>query len=191
MSLPNRTTLAGKGGAAVRTIGRAVVLMLAIAFLAGVWEARNPADGSGAGSAAPFRTRPLERTRPDGPAPQLVSVRTTRRDGYDRVLFTFRGTMPGYRVQYVRAVRDEADRRLPLPGRAYLAVAFEPAQAHDRAGAPTFQAGTITTNYPDLRQVRFAGDFEGRVSFGVGVAGRGGFRVTELTGPTRVAVDVR
>jgi hypothetical protein len=42
-----------------------------------------------------------------------------------------------------------------------------------------------------LRQVRFAGDFEGQVRFGLGVAGRGGVRVSELTDPTRVAVDVR
>jgi hypothetical protein len=39
--------------------------------------------------------------------------------------------------------------------------------------------------------VRFAGDFEGQVSFGLGVADRGGFRVSELRNPTRVVVDVR
>jgi hypothetical protein len=36
-----------------------------------------------------------------------------------------------------------------------------------------------------------AGDFEGRVRFGIGVAGRDGFRVVEQHAPTRVAVDVR
>ena len=72
-----------------------------------------------------------------------------------------------------------------------MAVAFEPARAHDPDGEATFPPATLTPGYPALRQVRFAGDFEGRVAFGVGVAGRGGFRVTELTGPNRVAVDVR
>jgi hypothetical protein len=42
-----------------------------------------------------------------------------------------------------------------------------------------------------LRQVRFAGDFEGEVIFGIGAAGRRGFRVSELRDPTRVAIDVR
>jgi hypothetical protein len=39
--------------------------------------------------------------------------------------------------------------------------------------------------------VRFAGDFQGEVLFGIGAAGRGGFRVSELRDPTRVTVDVR
>jgi hypothetical protein len=168
------------------TLGRAFLLVLVIAFLAGAWQARHPPGGS-----APFRTAPLERARQSRPAPELVSVRTARRDSYDRVLFTFRGSMPGYRVGYVATVRDEADRPLALRGGSFLAVAFTPALAREPGGAPTFQGRTITTDYPGLRQVRFAGDFEGRVAFGVGVAGRGGFRVTELTGPNRVAVDVR
>ena len=167
-------------------LGRAFLLVLVVAFLAGAWQARHPPGGS-----ARFRTAAVERTRDGRPAPELVSVRTTRGNGYDRVLFTFRGGMPGYRVGYVAAVRDEADRPLALRGGTHLAVAFAPAQAHEPDGSPTFQGGTISTDYPGLRQVRFAGDFEGRVTFGVGVAGRGGFRVMELTGPDRVAVDVR
>jgi hypothetical protein len=173
------------------TLGRTFLLVLVIAFLAGAWQARHPPGGSGTRSATPFRTAPLERARQSRPAPELVSVRTARKDGYDRVLFTFRGSMPGYQVRYVATVRDEADRPLALRGGSFLAVAFEPALAHEPGGASTFQGRTITTDYPGLRQVRFAGDFEGRVAFGVGVAGRGGFRVTELTGPNRVAVDVR
>jgi hypothetical protein len=182
---------ASQGGAAVRTIFRALLLLLAIAFAAGVWQARHPPAGSRAGDPAPFRTQALERSRLTRPAPQLVAVQTARRGGHDRVLFSFRGALPGYRVGYVQEVRDEAGRRLPLRGRAYLSVVFEPALAHDRAGAPTFSPRTITTGYPGLRQVRFAGDFEGRVAFGVGVADRDGFRVTELAGPSRIAVDVR
>jgi hypothetical protein len=167
-------------------LGRVFLLVLVIAFLAGAWQARHPPGGT-----APFRTAPVERARQTRPAPELVSVRTARRDGYDRVLFTFRGGMPGYRVGYVAAVRDEADRPLALRGGTSLAVAFAPALAHQPDGSPTFRGGTVTIDYPGLRQVRFVGDFEGRVAFGVGVAGRGGFRVTELTGPDRVAVDVR
>jgi hypothetical protein len=167
-------------------LGRVFLLVLVVAFLAGAWQARHPPGGP-----APFRTAAVDRARDSRPAPELVSVRTARRDGYDRVLFTFRGGMPGYRVGYVAAVRDEADRPLALRGNADLAVSFAPAQAHQPDGSPTFRGGTISTDYPGLRQVRFAGDFEGRVAFGVGVAGRGGFRVTELTGPDRVAVDVR
>jgi hypothetical protein len=91
----------------------------------------------------------------------------------------------------VDQVSDQAGKRLPLPGEAFLEVAFEPARARSAAGEPTFSPASLTPGFADLRQVRFAGDFEGEVRFGLGVTGRGGFRVSELHNPTRVAVDVR
>jgi hypothetical protein len=39
--------------------------------------------------------------------------------------------------------------------------------------------------------VKLAGDFEGVVTFGLGLKRRTGFRVFRLTGPARVVVDVR
>jgi hypothetical protein len=175
----------------MRTMARAVVLLLVVAFVAGVWDARNDQERRPAGSPAPFRTDPLQRSRTGRPAPELVSVQAVERDGYDRVLFTFEGAMPGYEVRYVRQVDTPAGERLALRGEAFVAVAFEPARAHGPDGAPTFPTSALTPGYPTLRQVRFAGDFEGRVRFGIGVADRGGFRVSELRNPTRVAVDVR
>jgi peptidoglycan hydrolase-like protein with peptidoglycan-binding domain len=48
----------------------------------------------------------------------------------------------------------------------------------------------ITPGYPTLRHVRYGGYFEGGTTFGVGLKGRSGFRVLELTGPPRLAIDV-
>jgi hypothetical protein len=175
----------------MRTMARAVLLLLAVAFVAGVWDARYGDDDRPAGSPAPFRSGPVERDRRPRPPPELVSVQTAERDGYDRVVFTFEGAMPGYQVRYVPEIDDQQGRRLPLRGAAFVEVAFEPARARGPDGRPTFPAGARTPEHPVLRQVRFAGDFEGQVSFGIGVAGRGGLRVTELRDPTRVTVDVR
>ena len=106
------------------------------------------------------------------------------------MVFTFEGSLPGYQVRYVPRATDAAGRRLPLRGAAVLEVAFEPARAHGPDGQPTFPDGTLTPGSPVLRQVRLADDFEGQVSFGLGVASRGGFRVSELRNPPRVTVDV-
>jgi hypothetical protein len=173
-------------------MAKALGLLLVVAFVAGVWDARYDRDDTPAARApAGFRTAPLARGHPARTAPELVAVRALRQDGYDRVEFTFRDALPGYAVRYVPRVTDQGGRRLPVQGRAFLAVTFEPARARDAGGRPTFAAATLTPGYPRLRQVRFAGDFEGRVAFGLGTAGRGGFRVTELRGPARLAVDVR
>jgi hypothetical protein len=175
----------------MRTMARAVVLLLVVAFVAGVWDSRYEQERQPAGSPAPFRTEPVERSRRSRSTPEVVSVQTVEKEGYDRVLFTFEGPMPGYQVRYVSRVTDAAGERLPLRGQAFLAVAFQPARAHVPDGEATFPTAAITPGYPALRQVRFAGDFEGQVAFGIGVADRGGFRVSELRDPTRVVVDVR
>ena len=175
----------------MRSMGRALLLLLVVAFVAGVWDARYGEEATPGRSPAPFGTEPVERERPARPAPELRSVQADERDGYDRVVFTFEGAMPGYQVRYVPEVDDQRGRRLPLRGAAFVEVAFEPARARGPDGRPTFPAGARTPEHPVLRQVRFAGDFEGQVSFGLGAAGRGGFRVSELRNPTRVAVDVR
>ena len=176
----------------MRTMGRALLLLLVVAFVAGVWDARygeeaharplagpvpdragraGPADPAGARAAS--RSRPTSATATTGCcSPSRARCRATRS-----------ATCPRSPAP--------AGGRLPLRGAAFVEVAFEPARARDPDGTPTFPAATITPSSPALRQVRFAGDFEGQVSFGLGVAGRGGFRVSELRNPTRVAVDVR
>ena len=175
----------------MRTMAKAVGLLLAVAFLAGLWQQRYGDEVRPGSSEAPFRKTPAGRSHAPRTAPELLSVETSVRDGHDRVTFTFQGPAPGWRVRYVSRVAGAGGQAVPLDGEAFLEVTFEPAQAWDTAGRPTFPEGDLGPGAISVRQVRLAGDFEGRVSFGLGVAGRGGFRVSELRDPTRVAVDVR
>jgi hypothetical protein len=171
---------------------KAVVLLLAVAFLAGLWQQRYGEEARPGRSSAPFRTAPATRSHSPRTAPELLSVATAERDGHDRVTFTFQGAAPGWRVRYVPKVAGSGGgQAVPLDGEAFLEVTFEPARARDTAGRPTFPDGDIGPGAVSIRQVRFAGDFEGEVRFGIGVAGRDGFRVVEQGDPTRVAVDVR
>jgi hypothetical protein len=170
---------------------RGLLVVLAVAFLFGAWQVRHPPAGRPAAGQS-FRTDPLARAGPSATvAPELVGVRAGTDAGYDQVVFTFRGAPPDWRVAYVGSVRDAAGRPVPLRGGAFLTIAFRPARARDERGALTFDARPLRPGYPVLREVRFAGDFEGRVAFGVGVGGRGGFRVTERRDPTRVVLDLR
>ncbi len=127
------------------------------------------------------------------PAATLTGVRTGPQDGYDRIVFDFSGALPGSdSVQYVAGVtQDGSGAPVPLGGQAFLKVVFSVAQAHDGGGAPSFPQGNrFDPGLTTVKEVVLAGDFDGHVSFGLGLAGKVGFRVFELSSPSRVVVDV-
>ena len=126
----------------------------------------------------------------------LRDVRVGRHDraGFDRVVFYLGGRSGApaqrARVQYVPAVyADGTGDRLTLRGKAFLTVDLQPAVAHNEAGRPTTPR-RIVVPYKALREVRLAGDFEGQVSYGLGVAARSDFRVFSLSAPNRLVVDI-
>jgi len=123
---------------------------------------------------------------------RLVAVRTGRHAGFDRVVFELNGTLPGYRIQYVpKVVQDGSGFPVALAGKAFIQVVLSPTNAHLDSGAPSWPGPKrFSPGLPALRQVAFAGDFEGYVTFGLGISQRSGFRVTELRNPTRIVVDV-
>ncbi len=141
---------------------------------------------------APTQTRPIVRQHPAAGVPTLVGVRTGRHPRFDRVVFDLEDSQTGYlSVRYVpRIVSDGSGQHVPMRGRAYLEVVFD-ATAHDDSGQRTFpQPRRLSLNYRTLQQVAFVSDFEGRVTFGLGLRERVGFRVFELRKPHRIVVDV-
>jgi hypothetical protein len=126
--------------------------------------------------------------------PMLVAIRTGSHDGYDRVVLEFRNDLPSWRVGYVDQVTSESGATVPLEGEASLFVQVDPAWAHDQ-NTPPYEATytgprSLTPDYPMLRQVRWVDEFEGHLTFGLGLARRVGFRVLELREPSRLAIDV-
>ncbi|HKF00400.1 MAG TPA: hypothetical protein VKG45_15900 [Actinomycetes bacterium] len=158
--------------------------------------ATTPAP-SAAAAAAAWPTGPRSTPETD-PVAHLVAVRTARHASFDRVVFEFRGRVPGYDVRYVPAVtQDASGRPVPLRGSAFLRVVLRHASAVEQGlpAPPGYRRtwtgpSTVTTGFASLQQVRAAGDFEGYLSFGVGLGRRAGFRVLTLTGPPRVVLDV-
>jgi hypothetical protein len=123
--------------------------------------------------------------------PTLVGVRTGLHEQYDRTVFDFTGGTPGYRVEYAPLVA-EGGATVPLDGAVTLRVVFDGAYPYDTAtGAPTIDLGRVyNPRLPVLRQIKSGGAFEGKISFGLGLADRAGFRVLRLADPPRIAVDV-
>src|SRR2546421_12352811 len=133
--------------------------------------------GAGVSAAAadlgpPTQTAPVS-AGPSATGPALLTgVRVGRHDTYDRTVFDFTGGTPGYRVEYAPLYTEGKGDLVHLEGAATLSLHFSPAYAHDvQTGAQTVDPGLVLTpRFPTLRQVKLAGDFEGHVSAGLGVA---------------------
>ena len=139
----------------------------------------------------PFTT--AGKSTPDSVAQrELVAFRVATHPGFDRMVFQFRGGTPGFNVRYVaRIIQDGSGATIPLLGSRFLAIRFAAARAHSLSGTTSNVPRVRTPLLRSIRQVKLAGDFEGVVSYGAGIAGRRAFRVFRLTGPPRIVVDVR
>jgi hypothetical protein len=143
---------------------------------------------------------------PGIPLPYLVEIHVgdhpAEDPAYSRISFYFRGAFPAYNFNYARQVVSEGQGDpLPLEGNAFLRLQFVNAQAHDNAGRSTVRtAADQHIGYRNLRGYGFGGDFEGTLTYGLGIQVAAGgdqalpIRIGELKRPDGfcvVAVDVR
>jgi hypothetical protein len=125
--------------------------------------------------------------------PTLVDVRAGRHAGFDRVVFEFRGAVPATRhVRYVdRLVQDGSGEPVSLAGSAVLEVAFQGANAHDDGGRPTVSPRRFSPGFAALKEVAQVGDFEAVVTYGLGVDRQRPFKVSTLSSPSRLVIDLQ
>ena len=124
-------------------------------------------------------------------APTLVDVRAGGHPGFDRVVFEFRGAVPGHRVGYVdQLIEDPSGKPVSLAGSADLQVVFQGANAHDSGGTPTVSPRRFSPGLPAVKEIAQTGDFEAVVSYGVGIDRRRPIKVSTLSNPPRLVVDV-
>ncbi len=136
---------------------------------------------------------PVEQKRPTLDPAVLAQVRAAAQPDFDRLVFEFGSErVPGYRVAYEDGpVRDCGSGDLTnVQGSAVLAVRLEPAQAHTEEGKVTVVHERQFT-LPVVRELELSCDFEGHVSWAVGLASRRPFRVSELATPARLVVDIQ
>lgn len=131
----------------------------------------------------------------------IDDVRAGRHACFDRLVLDLddaRG-FSGYAVSYVPAVaEDGSGHPVALRGGAALQVMVRTTD-HDGSGRATYTPRSRTdvvnvTGFATLRQVAWAGAFEGQATLGVGTRARLPFRVLVLPGPAssevRVVIDV-
>lgn len=167
-----------------RMLARTVLIWLAIA---GVMASPAMADDG-------FSDTPVEAPDPNvAPAglPEILSVEAEHFDTFDRVVLRFSGPVPGYNIRYVPEVTaDPSDEPVPLQGSAFMIVTVH-SIASAQVEAPPAPQDRLQPGFPQLRELAGAGDFEGYVSYGLGLSSASGFRVSTMTDPYRLVVDLR
>jgi len=109
-------------------------------------------------------------------------------------VFEFTGdSVPGYRVEYAtKPVQHCGSGDLvTVAGTGRLIIRFEPAQAHDEHGGLAPIERYRVPGVPAVRELRLICDFEGQVAWVLGIAAPSEYRVSELTRPARLVLDVR
>jgi hypothetical protein len=121
----------------------------------------------------------------------VTTARAGAQSGYDRFVLEFDGPVPRYDVTpqgSATFVQDATGAPVALSGSAGLLVKVQSAQAHDRfTGSTDLRPGGAGV----LREARQVGDFEGVVTWGLGLSKAACFRTFTLTAPNRLIVDVQ
>ena len=120
----------------------------------------------------------------------VYDVRVAHHNGYDRLVIGFptANAMPQYQLSRqttAQFVRDASGQPVTLQGSAGIRLVLR--NSDIVSGSPS----DLKPNLPEIREVAQIGNFERVVSYGIGLATPACVRVLELSGPTRLVIDVQ
>ena len=143
-------------------------------------------------------TEPVSEPAANTTTALLTDVRAARHEGFDRVVFEFRGDeLPGYTVRYVGGPvrQDGSGEVVDVAGSHVVLIRMENALDADlsKESAPLTYTGPqrFTPGTPQVAELVRAGGFEGVLTWAVGLQDRVDFRVTTLEDPARLVVNFR
>lgn len=180
-------------------VGRSTVLVAAMMLMTALTASTASAAKPAAAPATNLCQSAVDRTDAAVPLEARQTTVTGLRIGnyedatprYDRVVVDLVSPLRNYQVRYVPQIfADGSGDLVNLGGNANLYVRLD-ATGHDDNGH-----GTITTptdqvvNWGSLREARLVGDFEGVVTFGIGLSASTDYVVSTLTNPNRLVIDV-
>lgn len=152
----------------------------------------QPAPSSSAPAGGPpFRCAAQSGGAPQTPPTGVTSARAAAQGGYDRFVLEFSGPLPQFDVTAqdgATFVQDPSGNRVTLAGSAGLVIVVHGAMA---SGSFTGATDLRPSDTAVLREARQLGDFEGVVTWGLGLSRATCFRAFTLTGPSRLVVDVQ
>jgi hypothetical protein len=121
----------------------------------------------------------------------VITARSSEQSGYDRFVMQFDAIVPTY------TVKRQAKPVFPLGASGQTVTVSGTAgiliTVHSATGNTTFTGSTdlIHSDYRVLKEARQTQDFEGYVSWGLGIVGAPCMRVFTLSDPARLVVDLQ
>lgn len=122
----------------------------------------------------------------------LVLAQAGSPGAFDRMTFQFDGGLPSYQISYIAApVTDcAAGQQVQLQGNAFLQIRLFPAVAHDDDGNQTVTSTDLTPGSPQLLEAKQICDFEGVVTWVLGLTAEADYRVFTV-GDAILVVDLQ
>jgi hypothetical protein len=171
-----------------RTIGLAAVATLLVTVgSANLDGASASTDGCPSASTMSTNSRAVEAELVPGTKQAVIKdVRVGHHSSCDRVTIEYTGTLSGYQIGYVpKVVEDASGKTVALEGSAFIGVALHNTSTTQAAPQPD-----LKPEFPVLRELRGAGDFEGTTSYGLGLRSKQPFTVSSLQSPSRLIIDI-
>ena len=112
------------------------------------------------------------------PVPELVQIKVgshpaaSGERAYNRISFTFTNAFPSYQIAFAsNLVSDGSGKVIPLGGQGVLKVVFTGAQAHTADGTKSsiISQPSSVIGFQRMTGYAQAGDFEGVLSYGIGI----------------------
>ena len=110
-------------------------------------------------------------TKVESANPVLRGVRFGRHDTVDRLAFDFcRPADTTIRADVVKELREDGSgKKVNLKGKYFITITLTPADAHSETAVPTVPRQAVTVAGRNMQQYKLIGDFEGVVTYGIGV----------------------
>jgi hypothetical protein len=124
----------------------------------------------------------------------ITDVRAGTHDGYDRIVFQFRGGIPQFDIKSATPpfTADPSDLPLTVQGSSFISITLHGGTAQTETGASSYSGPrNFHLGFPTLVNLVQGGDFEAVSTWYAGLTRAACLRVSTLTAPDRLVIDVQ
>jgi len=124
----------------------------------------------------------------------ITDVRVGTHDGYDRIVFQFRGGIPEFDIASATPpfTADPSGQPITISGSAFLSITLHGGTKQTETGGSSYSGPrNFAVDFPTLVNLAEGGDFEAVSTWYAGLSDASCLRVSTLTAPDRLVIDLQ